>query len=80
VANALNIGTFPRKRTNPPARKPLSGTHYRASQEAIPARELLGLTQKDAALLAQVSEREWRAIEVGKSDPTATVLACATRE
>jgi transcriptional regulator with XRE-family HTH domain len=37
-------------------------------------RELLGLTQKDAALLAHMPEREWRAIEAGTSDPTVGVV------
>jgi hypothetical protein len=38
-------------------------------------RDLLGLAQEREALLAEVCGREWRAIEVGESHPSAAKLA-----
>ena len=38
-------------------------------------RDPMGLARKDEAPLADLCEREWRAIEVGESHPTAVMLA-----
>ena len=42
-------------------------------------RELLGMTQQQAAARAGVPEREWRAIEVGESDASAAMLGGCRR-
>jgi hypothetical protein len=42
-------------------------------------RDLLGLAQEGEGLLADVCGREWRAIEVGESHPSAAMLAGCRR-
>ena len=42
-------------------------------------RDLLGLAQEGEALLADVCGREWPAIEVGESDPSAAMLGGCRR-